>query len=446
MLQSDRLLKWFLARRRPLKYCLVIAGIAAFLIQWTRLILSADQPPGDFKLHWELARRMLEGEFIYAGGLDNPYPPFWGLAHIPFVTFSVTTAQCIAFPMFAAALAALFWTLNRLTRDRITLDHKTLFWVGAIPTLLAARFLIRDMLECGVNLALVALSWFAVYLWTRHRDRLAGLVLGLAIALKCTPALFLVYFAWKRQWKMLSSTLVAATAFTLSPVCWMGPTEFARAGDFWYRHSIRGLTSEDPSLGVLGQEHFQNISLRSSLGRFLMHIPPGHKARVEHPLYVDVLTLDPATAERLIQCMLLALGLVTLLQMQPQVDDRGADSVLWECAIVSLLTLLYSPITWGQHCVAAIPALYLIMRTTFSQRMMPKWMEQLLLLYIGLVLVLNRAVIGQDLSRLLDSYHVTTWCLMGLLMICLGYHSRTQPRLLARFPRRATLSAVFMRR
>jgi len=446
MLQSDRLLKWFLSRRRLLRYCLVIAGIAAFLIQWARLATYADNPPGDFKLHWELARRMLEGEFIYAGGLDNPYPPFWGLAHIPFVMFPVSVAQCVAYPLFAGALLALFWTLNRLTRERIRVDHKTLFWVAAIPTLLAARFLVRDMLECGVNLALVALSWFAVYLWTQHRDRLAGILLGLAIALKCTPALFLVYFAWKRQWSVLCSTLVAVTAFTLSPIGWMGPTEFARAGDFWYRHSIRGVTSEDPSLGVLGQEHFQNISLRSSLGRFLVHIPPGHKARVEHPLYVDVLTLEPATAERLIQCVLLALGLLTFLRMQPQVSDRGANSVLWECAIVSLLTLLYSPITWGQHCVAAIPALYLITRTTLSQRMMSKWMEQVLMIYVGLVLVLNRAVIGKDLSRLLDSYHVTTWCLLGILMISLGYHSRTQPTLLARLPRRTTLNAVFMRR
>ncbi|MEO1999905.1 MAG: glycosyltransferase family 87 protein [Planctomycetaceae bacterium] len=446
MMPRNRLFKWFLAHRRPLKICLLMAGCAAYLMQFVRLLLSTDDPPGDFKLHWELARRMLNGEFIYAGGLDCPYPPFWGLAHIPFLMFPTSVAQWVAYPLFAVSLLMLMWTLNRLTRDRIRLDQKTLFWVGAIPVILAVRFLVRDMLECGVNLALVALTWFVVYLWTEHRDRLAGIVLGLAISLKCTPALFLVYFIWKRQWGVVLSTLVAVTAFTFSPICWMGPTEFARAGDFWYRHSIRGLTSEDPTLGVLGQEHFQNISLRSSLGRFLTHIPSGHKSRVDHPLYVDVLTLDPATAERLIQCLLTLLAVLVFSRMKPSVNDRGATSILWECSIISTMTLLYSPITWGQHCVAIIPALYLMTRTALLERTMPTWMAHILAIYVGLVLVLNRAVVGRDLSRLMDSYHLTTWCLLGVLAIVVGYHSHAQQSWRDRKPRYATLNAIFVRR
>ena len=40
-------------------------------------------------------------------------------------------------------------------------------------------------------------------------------------------------------------------------------------------------------------------------------------------------------------------------------SERHDDTILWEGAVVSLLILLYSPLTWRQHCVAVLPAFYL---------------------------------------------------------------------------------------
>ena len=48
--------------------------------------------------------------------------------------------------------------------------------------LVAIQFLARDLAECGVNILLIALAWFGIYAWTRHRDWLGGASLGLAIA------------------------------------------------------------------------------------------------------------------------------------------------------------------------------------------------------------------------------------------------------------------------
>ena len=110
------------------------------------------------------------------------------------------------------------------------------------------------------------------------------------------------------------------------------------------------------------------------------------------------------------------------------------------------MTLLYSPITWGQHCVAVIPALYLITRTAIFERSMPSWMVQILFAYTGLVLVLNRALVGKNISRLMDSYHLTTWCLLGILAIACGYHARLEQPCRQRYPRAAFLNSLLMRR
>ncbi len=397
---------------------IVVIGVIIFFAQYYRQIY---RPRGDFKLHWELGRRLAAGEFIYEGGLDHPYPPFWALLHSPLSVFDTNTAQLITYPLFLIALGLLFVVLNRMTRDRIPLKDRQLFWVTALTAILASRYLIRDTREIGINLTLVTMSWAAVYLWMRRREWAGGSILGLAISMKCTPALFLAYFFWKRQWKMVATTSVAAAAFTLSPVLVMGPSGFAQAGEFWFKYAKRGLVNRDPSQGVLGDEAVQNISLRPALGRYLMHIPEGHSARLDHPLYFDFFNLSPMAAEIAVKIIMLALLVTVLWTMRNRVEDRGDTNILWECSAISLLLLLFSPITWGQHCVGVVPALYLILRTTFSRGSMPKFVRVAIYVYAGLILGLNRELVGKQLSWLIDSYRINTICLLGLLGIVLYY-------------------------
>src|SRR5205807_8532583 len=153
------------------------------------------------------------------------------------------------------------WPLHRLTHRHLPLDRTREFWATALAMLIALQFLARDMAECGVNIALVALAWFAIYAWTQHRGWLGGASLGLAIALKMTAALFVPYFLWKRQWKIAGAATSFAILFSLTPVTVRGPTLFT-ADLRECATVIRGIGSQDPSLHVPGQESTRNFGLR----------------------------------------------------------------------------------------------------------------------------------------------------------------------------------------
>ena len=410
------------ARRDIWKHVAMGVAVAIVWIQWIRIGVT---PRGDFPLHWEFGRRLIEGEFLYKGGYFHPYLPFWALVHAPLTLMPMHAAQVLVYPLFIGSMAALIWVLHRLSRDHLPLDREALFWVTALALGLSSRFIIRDMLECGVNLAMVTLSWGGVYLWVRRRELLGGVSLGLATAMKCTPVLFLAYFVWKRQWKMAASTTVATAAFSLSPILWMGPSEFSRAGDFWLLNAWKSVGETDPSRGVHGPEPLQNISLRPSLARFLMHLPVGHIARLDHPLYLDFFNLPPRTASIVIKFLMLALLAAIAWNFRHPPERRDEPAIYWECAAVSLLILLYSPITWGQHCVGVIPAFYLIARTSSARGGIPRWMKAVLAVYVVCILGLNRAFVGRQISWLLDSYHVHTWCLLSLLAVSIACRSRS---------------------
>lgn len=405
-----------LARRRLWARLAIVLGLVVVGVQWVRIAL---EPRGDFKLHWELGRRLLAGEFIYAGGHDRPYPPFWGLAHAPLTVLPMPLAQVLLFPLCIVSLWLLLRVLGRLTERQLPLGREAQFWAAAAAVLLASRFLIRDMVECGVNLALVTLSWWAVWCWTQRRDVWGGTLLGLAISLKCTPALFWAYFVWKRQWKIAAATIVAAVGISLSPVLWMGPAAFADAGRYWLSQVWLSVGSRDPLQGVLGPEPLQNVSLRPALARFLVFPEPGHPGRFDHPWSLQFLNLPPTMADGLVKACLAVLLVAAALCCRGTANRDEPSAVVRESAAVSLLILLFSPITWGQHCVGALPALILLVREGFHRRGLPAGTWVVLAIYAAAILGLNRTLIGQRASWLLDSYHVTTWCLVLLLSVTL---------------------------
>lgn len=409
--------------RLPPAWKKVAIGLVAFvvLVQFVRLVFH---PKGDFDVHWESGRRMAAGESLYAHtdgqdelGHNYPYPPFWALVHAPISYLPIQPAQLLLYPLVVVAGIGLVRTLHRLTKSHEPLSADGRFLVTAGAVFFTSRFLVRDMPECGVNLALVALSWLAVECWVRHRDWAGGWLLGLAISMKCTPALFLAWFLWKRQWKFAMTTMLAVGVFSLSPILVMGPKAYTGAMAQWTGHVWRGVGQTHPAYGVLGDEPLQNVSLRPALARYLTALPEGHRSRIDHSLYYDIGTFSPEVAGWIIKVFLVALVAGVAVAFRRPILRRDDPEWLWEAAAVSVLLLLLSPITWGQHCVSVFPAFYLMMKRRIAGQHFPMWTKAVLWSYITGMLFLNREVIGKELTYLLDSYRMPTLFLLGILVV-----------------------------
>ena len=394
--------------------CIIVLAAVIVMVYWLRAV---DKPTdGDFKVHQEFGRRLVTGEFLYKESMHMPYPPFWALFHVPVVFLALPLAKGIVYPLGILALICLFVLLQRLTQPHLSLRQGQLFWIATLAAFLASRYLMRDLAELGVNTFIVTLSWLAIYLWIKERDWLAGVSLGLATALKCTPALFIVYFAWKRQGKMVLFSLFFTFVFTLTPVFVQGPATYGLHLRTWANNIWTGFASGDPSVGTIGPEKLQNMALRPTLARYLMHLPPDHPGRIPHSLYMEFFDLEPKSAGTIINVTMGALLLVVLWWWRKPVLRRDDPELLWQLAGVSLLILLYSPITWGQHCVGVLPACYFLSALMIVRGGLPRWIWGILGCWIFFILVLNREVVGKSTHWLLQSYHLETFCIVGLLV------------------------------
>jgi alpha-1,2-mannosyltransferase len=280
------------------------------------------------------------------------------------------------------------------------------------------------------------MSWLSVYLWSKERDVAGGLILGMAGAMKCTPLLFVVWFMLKRQWKIAAAACAAFTIFSLSPVLASGPDQYARMIKTWIAGVVRGVSDPDPSRGPLGEEKVENLSLRPALARYLMHLPYGHMGRPEssddprrpnkppNPYYLQFLDLPVFWAGMVTRLLMAALFIWMVWLMRHRPVSRNSTEILWECAAVSILILLFSPITWVQHGVWVLPALYLICRAAFAGFTLSRWQTAAMGAYAIFCLIMSRFFFGRDFVKLANSYRVKTLGFILLLSVVLACRRR----------------------
>lgn len=148
-----------------------------------------------------------------------------------------------------------------------------------------------------------------------------GLLVGLAIAIKLTPAVFILYFVIKRDWRAVGTSAVSCGLATA--------TAFAFASrdslDYWF--------------GVVGNTGSRIADLRLNTNQNILSF----LARLPLP--------DGIRGPLWILLSVLVLGLVIWATRRAVI--AGYDTLAVAC--VALLALLTSPISWSHHWVWVVP-------------------------------------------------------------------------------------------
>ncbi len=222
------------------------------------------------------------------------------------------------------------------------------FFLSAI-LLLSLRPILGDLHHGNINLLILFLIVTMFQAWRQGHDVLAGLLLGLAISYKVTPALFMPYFVYKRSWRTVGSTFLGLMLFLLVvPSLIVGPRfNFDCLSMWWHRmltpFLVEGATSP---LEI-------NQSMVGVLTRLLTEIPPGTN-RYDLHLDVNVVSWPPQVVSYLVKCITLALVGLLAFFCRTRAQDRRDPRYLGEIALVVLTMLFVSERSWKHHFVTLL--------------------------------------------------------------------------------------------
>ena len=258
------------------------------------------------------------------------YPPFAALLMLPMAVLPMWSLLAVNLVVDAAVITGLTWWLAAQVAPRFGMSPR--YATACATPLVCLVEPVRDTVGFGqVNLALLALVLLDVEL-LRRGSRWAGVGVGLAAAVKLTPAVFVVLLLAWRPRAALNAVAVAALA-TLAA--------FVAAPDT----SVRFWTSAllDPSR--VGRTDFAaNQALSGVLARLA----------------------DATSAPLLVWLVSVAVvGSWGLVRVHRAV--RAGDT-LAALALTGLLGGLVSPISWTHHLLWVVPALAVLVAAGAEDR------------------------------------------------------------------------------
>jgi alpha-1,2-mannosyltransferase len=397
---------------------LIACGIGILIHFWIT-VSRVGSKIGDYDVNREFGRRFLVHEELYEGGQCFNYMPVSALYWAPLALVSPRVGMAGRCLTAIICLGLTFRMLFSMAFPDRRVDWTKATALTLLSIILALHYLLRDFDDGGPHVILLAILVGGVYCIWRGRGKLAAFWLGLGIATKITPGLFLPYLLWKRQWRIAAYTGAATVLWILLPALWMGSASWWRHQQQWNQVALSVFQESQEPGREDNEQRVQNQALKPAIMRYLITYPSGHSMRLDQAGYLDFLNWSPAKASRVADMASLMIAIVFCWRTRKRWDESEPKSILGEISGLLLLVLLFSPVSWLQHFVFAMPAIFWIV--TQPSRTLTRWV---LGVYVILALVINRELVGRENYLLLLSYHTHTVCLLLLFTLVMVGSSR----------------------
>jgi alpha-1,2-mannosyltransferase len=217
----------------------------------------------DLGIYYRAVRWWAEGHDIYSysqpdrveGTLGFTYPPFAAVLMRPLGDLPLGGAQAVFVVLSIAALVAVLWLVIAPVATRLGYP----VWFATALALPIVSWLepVRETFSFGqINFIVAALIVVDLLVAVPRKSRLAGVGIGLAAAIKLTPAIFVIYLLLTRRWRPAVTAAVAAVVATLAgaAMTWKGTWQFW-TGLLWHTERVGRM------------DRIQNQSLMGTLAR-----------------------------------------------------------------------------------------------------------------------------------------------------------------------------------
>ena len=363
-----------------------------------------------------------------------PNPPIMSVLLLPLAKMPAS-AMAITWYLLKVGMAVLStaWILAMVDPQK-----RLPWWAQGLAILLAIRPIIGDLQHGNVNLFVFFIVVGGLRLAIAGWSFSSGIALALAVSCKVTPLLFVPYFLWKRDWRLLAGWTVGMGLFLypgIVPALYLGWDENQRNLASWYREMVHPFLVE----GKVTSEH-PNQSIPGLVFRLLTESP----SFVVYPdgvftpsEYHNFAALSPVVAKRLVQlCMLAFVAAVVFCCRNPLAASRngagGNRYLAAEFGLICIGMLLFSERTWKHHAVTlALPwAVWAgALATATSWQVRAGWISLAVVAQISLWAT-STGLLDDRTAKLGQVYGGYTWAfiLLAMGMAVTAWQGRKQPQ------------------
>jgi uncharacterized membrane protein len=208
-----------------------LLSVAVSLILLAQSLHSAGRPQGnDFTSYLGAANAFWNGRnpFIEALPFHYIYPLTLCVLIRPLGLIYQNISVIIWFVLSIASMFYVWNVMERVTGE----ENRSRFFISAFIQLVLLLGIIQNNVVNGqVNFIVLALCAGFLYQRHTHHYYLAGILLGLAIALKLTPLILILFLLVRREWSAIVATVASAIIFIIVV------PYFVAGGEIWSYYS-----------------------------------------------------------------------------------------------------------------------------------------------------------------------------------------------------------------
>ncbi len=328
----------------------LVVAIQAWHRQAKDLALAHPSDINDFNRWLRMLPQFLHQHLAITGNLW-PMPPFTFVLLAPFSWMSFPAAQFAWVLCKPLMLAIIFYAVLAMVRraggkiSAVPMALILLTWLWPV---------VGDMQEGQMNLLMLtplAAGLFMVQREEAWSDWLGGLLIGMAVAIKVTPLIFLIYLLWRRRWIPAIAMLGGIVFWLFVPLALcFGPRQ-AMLWNQQYFHAMIAPYLVKGAVAVTSGE-----SLPSFLIRLLAHRSAfvTYHHGVAKKYYVNVLNLSVPMAQRIVRIILLTIGIAGLVWMRRGLPTFKSRRYIFEIGAVAAFMLWAEAWGWVPHYVILI--------------------------------------------------------------------------------------------
>lgn len=202
--------------------------LAAFVIA-TSLISAYRSPRGsnDFDTYYKAGKAVLEKTPLYYTGEYHEdsadigpflYPPIAACFLAPFSALPIAAAG-ILWNLFNVALAFFcLYSVPKFSGDTFQKFKRRWLaenlFVKIVSVVLAGALILDNLTMAQINVLIFSLALAGLLLWKKGAHFTAGFLMAASILFKLTPLLFVFFFLFRKEWKVLAGILIGGILLT----------------------------------------------------------------------------------------------------------------------------------------------------------------------------------------------------------------------------------------
>ncbi|MDX2198370.1 MAG: glycosyltransferase family 87 protein [Phycisphaerae bacterium] len=236
-----------------------------------------------------------------------------------------------------------------------------------IPAIMLFTFWLWEFRLNQVDTLTLWLMVLSFVVWHRGRSGLAGFWLGLAVLLKITPGLLIIWYAAKRSWRTVAAALATILiAGPLADAAIFGPQMAGEAYRAWFTKAVtRGSHGGLIAHGL--EMDWRNQSWSAVASRWLSHTnwnthfdnePRSEDAR--EPRYLNLVDLPAPVVAKVVSAITLGSLFLLLVIVRRPARTMTPWELRFEFALVLLAMLWLMPVMRRYHMIWTLPTLTLL--------------------------------------------------------------------------------------